>query len=104
MALKPLNSVGGFSVGETPSNVIYPNGYITGNGALFSGNVAISNATPSWGILVDNLYYSNGVPWDMQEAAGANYEIQYNLNNNFSASANFTFNPSTNVLEVVGKW
>ena len=34
MALKPLNSVGGFSVGETPSNVIYPNGYITGNGAL----------------------------------------------------------------------
>jgi len=102
MALKPLNSVGGFSVGETPSNVIYPNGYITGNGALFSGNVAISNATPSWGILVDNLYYSNGVPWDMQEAAGANYEIQYNLNNNFSASANFTFNPSTNVLEVVG--
>ncbi len=69
MALKPLNSVGGFSVGETPSNVIYPNGYITGNGALFSGNVAISNATPSWGILVDNLYYSNGVPLYMQEAA-----------------------------------
>jgi len=102
MALKPLNSVGGFSVGETPSNVIYPNGYITGSGATFSGNLLISNSNASWGVLTDNLYYSNGVPWDLQAAAGANYEIQYNISNNFAASPNFTFNPSTNVLEVVG--
>ena len=29
MALKPLNSVAGFSVGETPANIILANGDIT---------------------------------------------------------------------------
>lgn len=102
MALKALNSVGGFSVGETPANVIYPNGYFTGNGALFSGNVAISNANANWGILTDNIYYSNGAPWDLQQAAGANTQIQFNNNNDFGASANLTFDSATNLLTVVG--
>ena len=96
MALKPLNSVGGFSVGETPSNVIYPNGDFSGNKANFSGNVA------ALGLLTDNLYYANGTPWDLQEAAGANTEIQFNIGNNFAASANFTFNSTTNLLTVTG--
>jgi hypothetical protein len=102
MALKPLNSVGGFSVGETPANIILANGDITANAATFSGNLLISNATASWGIKTDNLYYSNGLPWDLQEAAGANTQIQYNINNNFAASANFTFDPATNLLIVNG--
>jgi hypothetical protein len=96
MALKPLNSVGGFSVGETPSNVIYPNGDFSGNKANFSGNIA------ALGLLTDNLYYANGTPWDLQEAAGANTEIQFNIGNNFAASANFTFNSTTNLLTVTG--
>ena len=96
MALKPLNSVGGFSVGETPSNVIYPNGDFSGNKANFSGNVA------ALGLLTDNLYYANGVPWDLQEAAGANGYIQFNDNNNFAASANFVFDSSNNILTVTG--
>ena len=95
MALKPLNSVGGFSVGEVPANVIYPNGDFSGNKANFSGNVAVL------GLLTNNLYYANGQPWDLQEAAGANTQIQFNDgSNNFGASANFTFNSSTNVLTV----
>jgi hypothetical protein len=70
----------------------------TGVGANFNGNVAVT------GLLTNNLYYANGTPWDLQEAAGANTQIQYNngTNNNFGASANFTFNDTTNVLTVTG--
>jgi hypothetical protein len=79
-------------------NSAQPN--ITSLGNLSSltvtGNIAAN------GLLTNNLYYANGSPWDLQEAAGANNQIQYNVNNNFAASANFTFNPSTNVLTVTG--
>ena len=102
MALKPLNSVGGFSVGEVPANVILANADITANKGTFVGNVAVSNTNAAYGILTDNLYYSNGQPWDLQEAAGSNTQIQFNNNNNFGASANFTFDTSTNLLTVVG--
>lgn len=103
MALKPFNSVAGYSVGEVPSaNIILANGDITASNATFSGNLLISNANASFGILTDNLYYSNGVPWDLQEAAGANFQIQFNDSNNFGASANFAFNPATNLLTVAG--
>ena len=61
-----------------------------------TGNIAAN------GLLTNNLYYANGQPWDLQEAAGANNQIQYNVNNNFAASANFTFDPSTSVLTVTG--
>jgi hypothetical protein len=102
MALKPLNSVGGFSVGEVPANVILANADITANKGTFSGNLAVSNSNPAYGILTDNLYYANGLPWDLQEAAGSNTQIQFNNNNNFGASANFTFDTSTNLLTVSG--
>jgi hypothetical protein len=103
MALKPFNSVAGFSVGEVPAtNIILANGDITASNATFTGNLFISNTTSSFGIFTDNLYYSNGVAWDLQEAAGSNNQIQFNTNNNFSASANFTFDPLTNLLTVAG--
>ena len=102
MALKPLNSVGGFSVGEVPANVILANADITANKGTFVGNVAVSNTNAAYGILTDNLYYSNGQPWDLQEAAGSNTQIQFNNSNNFGASANFTFDNATNLLTVVG--
>ena len=102
MALKPLNSVGGFSVGEIPANVILANADITANKGTFTGNLLISNSNANYGILTDNLYYSNGQPWDLQEAAGSNTQIQFNDNNDFGASANLTFNSTTNVLTVTG--
>ena len=102
MALKPLNSVGGFSVGEVPANVILANADITANKGTFVGNVAVSNTNAAYGILTDNLYYSNGQAWDLQQAAGSNTQIQFNNNNDFGASANFTFDTSTNLLTVVG--
>ena len=58
-----------------------------------SGNAAVG------GLLTNNLLYANGQPWDLQEAAGSNTQVQFNDgNNNFGASANFTFNNSTNTV------
>ena len=96
MAIKPFNSVAGFSVGETPANIILSNGYITTNGATFTANIA------ALGVLTDNLYYANGVPWDLQEPAGSNTEVQFNDDQQFGASSNFTFDTATANLGVTG--
>jgi hypothetical protein len=87
-----LNAVGGARVIATSA------------GANVTGTLGVSGNVSALGVLTDNLYYANGTPWDLQEAAGANTQIQFNngTNNNFGASANFTFNNSTNVLTVTG--
>ena len=112
--LRALNSIGGFSVGDDPQIVIVQangditasnvtaNGNLQANYATFNGNVVVSNTNPAWGVLTDNLYYSNGVPWDLSNPAGNTYEIQYNNAGSFGASANFQFNASTNTLQVTG--
>jgi hypothetical protein len=102
MAIKSLNSVAGFSVGEVPANIILANGDITASNAIFSGNLLISNSTATWGVLTDNLYYSNGVPWDLQQAAGSNSQVQFNDNQNFGASANFVWDNSQQLLSIIG--
>lgn len=96
MAIRTFNSVGGFSVGENPETIILANGDITTDYGTFTANLAAGN------VLTDHLLYANGVPWDFQLPAGANYQIQYNDNGSFGASANFSFNPSTNRLTVTG--
>jgi hypothetical protein len=112
--LRPLNSLGGFSVGDNPQDTVIlangditahnisANGNLSANYANFSGNLAISNTNANWGVLTDNLYYSNGVPWDMSNPAGSNNYIQYNDNGSFGASANFQFDPATSILDVTG--
>ena len=85
MAIRPFNSVGGFSVGENPTLIIDANGNVTTTTANLTGNIS------SYGILTDNYFYANGSPVDFQQAAGGNGEIQYNSNNDFAANANFTF-------------
>jgi hypothetical protein len=80
-----------FTVSGT-SNVLV----VSNNGATLSGNFSTT------GIKTDNYYYANGSPVDFQQAAGANTQIQFNNNNDFGASANFTFNSATNELNVVG--
>ena len=84
---------GGYSLGNTLAR--WDNVYA--NTANIVGNVSAGN------VLTNNLLYANGQPWDLQEAAGANKEIQYNDgSNNFGASANFTFDYATNLLTVNG--
>ena len=102
MAIKPFNSVGGFSVGESPANIILANGDITTSNANLSANLYVTNTANVGNLRTDNLLYANGQPWDLQEAAGANTQIQYNLGNNFAASANFTYDDSIQILTVLG--
>jgi hypothetical protein len=102
MAIKPFNSVGGFSVGEVPANVILANGDITTGSANLTANLYVTNTANVGNLRTDNLLYANGQPWDLQEAAGANTQIQYNLGNNFAASANFTYDDSVQILTVLG--
>lgn len=79
------------------SNGIYFTGTID-----FTGNIDISGNVEANAVLTNNYLYANGQPVDFQQAAGSNNQIQYNNNNDFGASANFTFNSSTNLLTVVG--
>jgi hypothetical protein len=102
MAIKPFNSVGGFSVGESPANIILANGDITTSNANLSANLYVTNTANVGNLRTDNLLYANGNPWDFQEAAGANTQIQYNLGNNFAASANFTYDDTIQILTVLG--
>lgn len=101
--LRTFNSVGGFSVGEIPDTIITNTGNVTAYNGTFSGNIAVSNATSSWGVLTDNLYYSNGVPWTFVTAGGLDTQIQFNDGGtNLGGSAAFTFNKTSNVLSVTG--
>jgi carbonic anhydrase/acetyltransferase-like protein (isoleucine patch superfamily) len=98
MAIRTFNSVGGFSVGEIPANVIYANGDVTTNNITVLSNVSVSNTLLTGNVRTDNLLYANGVPWDLQQAAGSNTYIQYNIGNNFQASANLVYNDSIQKL------
>jgi carbonic anhydrase/acetyltransferase-like protein (isoleucine patch superfamily) len=111
MAIRTFNSVGGFSVGEVPTNVIYPNGDITtsnvvilskvdvGNISNSSGNLTVGYSLTAGNIRTDNLLYANGSPWDLQQAQGSNGYIQYNDGaNNFGSSSNLIFYSSNGVL------
>lgn len=90
------SNVNPFSGGYSLGNALARWDNVFANTANVSGNVSAGN------VLTDHLLYANGQPWDLQEAAGSNNEIQFNDNDNFGASANFTFNPSTNLLTVNG--
>jgi hypothetical protein len=94
MAIRTFNSVGGFSVGEVPTTIIYANGDIT------TGNANVSANTRTGNLLTDNLLYANGVPWDFQLPAGANNYVQYNDNGQFGGDATFQFDSGNSLLTV----
>lgn len=54
------------------------------------------------GVVTDNLYYANGNPWDLQQPAGSNTQIQFNNNDSFGASANLTFDSSSSLMTLKG--
>ena len=90
-------------VGNTQFNNANLGNLATANYANISGNLYVADTAEIGNVRTDHILYANGSPWDLQEAAGANTQIQYNDGNtNFGASANFTFNQATNLLNVVG--
>jgi hypothetical protein len=68
-----------------------------------TGVFAVASNVEVGGILTDNYYYANGDAVDFQQAAGSDNELQFNTGDNFAASANLTFNDTTQVLAVTGK-
>lgn len=96
MAIRTFNSVGGFSVGETPETIILANGDITTDYATFTANVAAGN------VLTNNLLYANGVPWDFISAGGLDTQIQFNDGGELGGVANFAFDKTSNTLTLLG--
>ena len=100
------NSVAGANVSGQVGNAliagtVYTNAQpnITSLGNLTSlvvtGNAATGN------LLTDGIYYSNGAPYDLvANASGANTTVQFNDDDAFAGSNNFTFNKGTNTLSV----
>jgi hypothetical protein len=92
MAADAFNSLTGYTVGIPPVPVIDANGNVVTN-VLTNGNVTANT------IYADNYKYANGQPIAAR-AGGLNTQVQYNNNNNFAGSANFTFDSTTSVLSV----
>ena len=97
-----INLDAGLNTANFSGNVVFSGGLVTidndlaGNTANFTGNIA------PLGILTDNYYYANGDPVDFQQPAGSNTQIQFNSDDDFGASANFTFDTATDNLTVTG--
>jgi len=97
MAIKALNSVAGFSVGEVPANIILANGDITSNNGTFTANISAGN------VKTNNLLYANGTAWDIGGIpGGSNTQVQFNDIGEFGGNANFTFDKTTSLLTVTG--
>ena len=89
--------VGNALVAGTVYTNAQPN--ITSLGNLTS-LVVTGNATTG-NLLTDGIYYSNGAPYDLvANASGANTTVQFNDDDAFAGSNNFTFNKGTNTLSV----
>lgn len=62
-------------------------------------NVTSTNNVSAGNIKTDNILYANGSPYVFTTSpAGSNTQIQFNDSNTFAASANLTFNKTTNTL------
>ena len=105
MALKPLNSVDGFSVGSTPANIILANGDITTTNLTANGitnlgnlgNVIITGGSTNYLLSTDG---SGNLSWlaPGSNIAGSNTQVQYNDGGAFGASAGFTYDKVTTTL------
>jgi hypothetical protein len=74
---------------------------ITSVGTL--GNLSVTSNVSAGNIKTNNLLYANGSPWAIgttTTVSGSNTQVQFNDASSFGASANFTFDKSTNTLTV----
>jgi hypothetical protein len=100
MALKPLNSVAGFSVGETPANIILANGDVTTNNITTTGKAnlnAISNVIITGGsngqvIQTDGVGNLSFVTISTSSLSNGNSNITVLANGNITFSSAGTAN------------
>lgn len=103
--LRLFNSVGGYSVGETPANVILANsditlGYVVSSTLPGNANIYLSAGNGNLyttRLLTDNLLHANGVAWDFLQAGGTTGQIQFNTAGDLGGSANLTFDGTSNL-------
>jgi hypothetical protein len=93
------------SINANLGNVVVENLTVEGQSDLgVVGNVKITGGSNNYVLRTDgngNLAWAN-IQSEIANAAGSNTYVQYNDNNLFGASANFTYNNSTNTLTVNG--
>ena len=106
MAIKPFNSVAGFSVGETPANVILANGDITTGNASLTGNLLVANIQANSNITANgnitatyflgNGAYLTGIDATSIQNGNSNVKVYANANVAISSAGN------ANILVVTG--
>lgn len=87
MAVEYFNSFGGYSVGIPAIPVVDANGNVISNFNNLSGNVSANK------VYANSYFYANGQPFT-SNAAGNNFQLQYNNNGAFGGIPNVTFNGS----------
>jgi hypothetical protein len=93
MAAEKFNALTGYSVGIPAVDVVDANGNVVTNVVSPSGNVTAN------GVYANYYYFANGAPFT-SDPAGTNTEVQFNNNGTFGASANFTFDSTTQTVSV----
>jgi hypothetical protein len=88
--------VGNALVAGTVYTAAQPN--ITSVGTLSS--LTVSGNITTGGILTDNIYHANGAVYSFMTVSGSNTQIQFNDGGAFGATANLTFNKTSNTLTV----
>jgi hypothetical protein len=98
MAIKPFNSVGGFSVGEVPANVILANGDITTGNASLTANILVGNIQANANITANgnitatyflgNGSQLTGIDATSIQSGNSNVKVYANANVAISVSGN----------------
>ena len=98
MAIKPFNSVGGFSVGEVPANVILANGDITTGNASLTANILVGNIQANANITANgnitatyflgNGAYLTGIDATSIQNGNSNVKVYANANVAISSAGN----------------
>jgi len=102
-----ITSVGNLTSLSVTGNLISGNAnlgnLVTANFINVSSNLFVTDTANVGNLRTDNLLYANGSPWDLGgNPAGNNTQLQFNDNSEFGASANLTFDKTTNLLTVLG--
>jgi hypothetical protein len=85
MAVEYFNSFGGYSVGIPAIPIADAKGNIISNFNNLAGNVSANK------VYANSYFYANGQPFT-SNAAGNNFQLQYNNNGAFGGIPNVTFN------------
>lgn len=103
MSADPFNSVGGYTVGIPPIPVISSSGDVTVNAILANTISVLENAIFS-GNITANMFVGNfqGNIVGNSTAPGNSTQLVFNSNGSLSASPNFTFDSTKNLVTITG--